>query len=250
MNILSFTQAAIISCCALATGSAAAAAACSAQSAAEREHLVELYTSNGCSSCPPAERWLSKLRDQPALVGLEYHVDYWDSEQWRDPYADARFTARQKQLVRQNGGRVQVYTPQIAVDGHVWTDWPKSKPPLSTATDVPKLALQVERGQPLRARVTADPAAAGGYRLFVALAENGLSNTVTGGENRGAKLENDHVVRAFAGPLPPDRADVELTVPAGADLARSTVVAFAQNERSGDIAQVVRVPLATCGEAP
>ncbi|HEY0178813.1 MAG TPA: DUF1223 domain-containing protein [Dokdonella sp.] len=225
----------------------ASAAACTARSAAaDRLHLVELYTSEGCSSCPPAERWFSRLRDQPALVGLEYHVDYWDSREWRDPYADARFTERQKRLVEHDRTHAQVYTPQIAVDGRIWKEWPKGRPPEPAAADAPTLALEVERGATLQARVDASAASGADYRVYVALAENGLSNAVTGGENRGAKLAHDQVVRAFAGPLPLGHTDVELTPPAGVDLAQSTLVAFAQNERDGTIAQVVRVPLAGC----
>ena len=71
-------------------------AACVAHSTRERPHLVELYTSEGCSSCPPAERWMSSIRDDATQVGLEFHVDYWDELGWPDPFADARYTARQR----------------------------------------------------------------------------------------------------------------------------------------------------------
>ena len=64
-------------------------AACVAHSTRERPHLVELYTSEGCSSCPPAERWMSSIRDDATQVGLEFHVVYWDELGWPDPFADA-----------------------------------------------------------------------------------------------------------------------------------------------------------------
>lgn len=230
-------------------GSASAApaqAACVAQSSADRPHLIELYTSEGCSSCPPAERWLSTLRDQPRLAPLEFHVDYWDTKDWRDPYSDARYTARQKALAK-HGSRDLVYTPQVAVDGRIWKNWPKGKPPEPSETSAPSLKIEILQKSPLQVRIeTVADAAAGENHVFVALTEDGLSNAVNGGENRGATLTHDHVVRAFAGPLPLGQADAELALPQGIDLGRSTVVAFVQNERDGDVVQVVRAPLASC----
>jgi hypothetical protein len=82
--------------------------------------------------------------------------------------------------------------------------------------------------------------------MYLALAEDGLANAITGGENRGATLAHDHVVRAFAGPFPLGHADADLEVPAGVRRDHAHAVAFVQDERSGDVVQVVRVPLAQC----
>lgn len=223
-----------------------AQAACVAQHGSPRPHLLELYTSEGCNSCPPAEEWLSKLRGQPLFAPLEFHVDYWDSESWRDPYADPRFTARQRKLV-EHGDRDQVYTPQFALDGRIWKGWPKSRPPESGETRAPALRLELVQRAPLRVRVdTGAEADAKGDRVFVALTEDGLSNAVSGGENRGATLRHDHVVRAFAGPLALGRSEVDLAAPGDLKLGRSTLTAFVQNERDGRVVQVVRLPLADC----
>ena len=223
----------------------AADGACVATSTADRVHVVELYTSEGCSSCPPAERWLSTLRDKPAYIGLEYHVDYWDSSDWKDPYSSARYTSRQKALVRREKSDVS-YTPQIAVDGRVWKTWPKGAPPEADSAAAPELRLEALPGDGLRARVSTSGAAVAEGQVFVALAQNGLSNKIRGGENRGATLNHDHVVRAFAGPLQSGTADAELSVPKEIDWTQSSLVAFVQSDRDGAIVQAVRLPLAGC----
>src|SRR5579863_1484265 len=85
----------------------------------QRHRLLELYTSEGCSSCSPAEAWLTRAQAQLLahdVVPLAFHVDYWDGIGWPDPFAQARFTARQEALVTRDGGHL--YTPEFVVDGH------------------------------------------------------------------------------------------------------------------------------------
>lgn len=221
-----------------------ATAACVARSGGDRPHLVELYTSEGCSSCPPAEQWLSTLRDKPAYIGMEFHVDYWDLKDWRDPYADARYTARQK-VQSSHDARAMIYTPQIRVDGRLWKDWPNAAPPDSTATRTPTLQIEVAASPALHVEVTS---ASGGDndRVYVALTEDDLSNAIRGGENRGRTLRHDHVVRAFAGPLPLGSASADLRVPKDLDRAHASVVAFVQDTHDGSVSQVVPLPLSTC----
>src|SRR5689334_18800483 len=93
------------------------------ESGPARTHLIELYTSEGCSSCPPAEAWLSKLKDEPRLwrdfVPLAFHVDYWDRLGWRDPFASKEWTARQ--YAYSAGWKSEsVYTPGFVLDGREW----------------------------------------------------------------------------------------------------------------------------------
>ena len=97
-------------------GSARAVDACTAASTRQVPPVVELYTSEGCNSCPPADRWLSKLKADPAVVALAFHVDYWDRLGWKDRFASAAFTARQAAQQASNGARFS-YTPQVVVDG-------------------------------------------------------------------------------------------------------------------------------------
>ena len=220
-------------------------AECAAHSSGAHPHSVELYTSEGCSSCPPAEKWMSSIRDDAQQVGLEFHVDYWDELGWPDPFADARYTARQRTLA-ERGARSIVYTPQIVVDGRVWKNWPATPAPIAAVTSAPALNIEVSRDMGLRVHLVGDTADAKRHRLYVALTENGLTSTVSAGENRGRQLSHDQVVRAFAGPFEPPRAQVKLDPPAGFDAAKSSVVAFIEDVASGDVVQVVKLPLAQC----
>lgn len=223
---------------------------CSASSGATRAHLVELYTSEGCSSCPPADRWLSTL-PAASLVPLEFHVDYWDSSSWADRFADPRFTQRQRALAAQSKSTT-VYTPEVALDGREWRDWGSGKPPMAAASQAIGLALHVVPGQPLRVRLDATPAPgddAAAYVAWLAVSEDKLSSAVHGGENRGAQLHHDHVVRAFVGPLKLAQGQTTIEVPADVQLGHASVVAFVQRVDGGEVANVVQLPLAQCTSA-
>lgn len=221
-------------------------AACNAQSGADRPHLVELYTSEGCSSCPPAEKWMSKLVDKPDEVGLEFHVDYWDNGGWRDPFDSKSYTQRQEKLSRRfNKG--QFYTPQVWVDGDLWHNWPSGGPPNATVSTAPKLTIDAVPGDKVKTHIVAGDL--GGQHIFVALTENGLSTSVRAGENKGRQLAHDQVVRAFEGPFDKTDVQTDLNVPRGTDLSKSSVVAFVQDEASGHVSQVVRLPLNQCAKA-
>ena len=92
----------------------------------QQVHLLELFTSQGCSSCPPADTWLSQLKQDPRLwknlVPVAFHVDYWDGLGWRDRFADPRFSNRQRQY-QQAGNVGSVYTPGFVVAGKEWRGW-------------------------------------------------------------------------------------------------------------------------------
>ena len=230
-----------------ATGASAADSACVASANAQRPHLVELYTSEGCSSCPPAERWLSTLRGNAGYAPLEFHVDYWDTRDWHDPYADARYVVRQRESASRSRRGI-VYTPQVFVDGRLWKDWPKAPPPEPPARAAPALSFSVTRGEGLA--VAVETGADATHVVAVALTEDGLSNQIDGGENRGARLAHDHVVRAFDKARPARAFEARLRVPEGTNLANASIVAFVQERRSGDVVQVVKLPLASCFADP
>ncbi|WP_347261770.1 DUF1223 domain-containing protein [Rudaea sp.] len=228
--------------------SASAQSVCSTQSAARRPHLVELYSSEGCSSCPPAETWLRGVHDGTDAVALEFHVDYWDQLGWRDRFDDPRFTAREQAIAARDGGTA-IYTPQVVIDGRNWANWYRGGRLPAAVPASASIALSATAGAPLKLRIDTQAQAGtdlSAYRNYVALVEDGLQTQVRAGENNGATLRHDHVVRAFAGPLPLAQAQAELQIPADVDLARANLVAFAQNPQDGAIAQVVRLPVAQC----
>ena len=188
-----------------------AAAPCTATSGATAPVVVELYTSEGCDSCPPADRWLSKTiaeRSKDAgFIALAYHVDYWDYLGWKDAFAQPAFTQRQSSLAA-NGGASGVYTPQIFVNGKDDRSWIGGAARLaSTGRATVKFNVTSNwKGESasLTLGVTGKVTeTASGLRLRYAVTENGLINAVKAGENRGVTLRHDAVVRA-AGALPLD----------------------------------------------
>jgi hypothetical protein len=182
---------------ALATGCAlGAAASCNATSGVVVPTVVELYTSEGCSSCPPADRWLSSLSGRPDVVRLAFHVDYWDRLGWKDRFADAAYTQRQKEVSRRAGGHF-VYTPQVIVDGADFRAWPE----LPSATPRPstvQVALSGGDGKPYVARIVRGPGAPLRLTAFWAVTEDGHVSQVKAGENSGATLRHDAVVLEYA----------------------------------------------------
>ena len=243
------------------TTPARSANACVATSGRDTLPLVELYTSEGCDSCPSADRWLSATyppaRSDAAASVLAFHVDYWDRLGWKDRFASPQFTARQRAAMRANGSTF-VYTPQILVQGRDIESGRRHRAAEAVAT---------ARARPARATVVLDAtgigegttnvrmratvAAAAARRnaaLWLAYTDSGHATDVKAGENRGARLTHDHVVRAVYGPYPVD-ADGEVTttvaVTPPAERGRSSaLVAFVQDMKTGDVLQTLT--LADC----
>ncbi len=176
------------------------AEACVASSTRVVPPVVELYTSEGCNSCPPADRWLSKLKADPSVVALAFHVDYWDRLGWKDRFASAAFTARQASQQATNGARFS-YTPQVVVDGRDRTDWSRAAVPASDRSDATIDVAVAHRGDRFVATVT--PAAGAPQRLaaYWAVTEQGHVTAVKAGENDGVTLHHDFVVRDYE-PVP------------------------------------------------
>jgi hypothetical protein len=184
-----------------------------------RNHLLELYTSEGCSSCPPADRWLSQL-EVPGVIPLALHVDYWDSIGWPDPFAKRIFSERQQQHSR------EVYTPETLLDGEEFRDRANLKNYLKPETASVKIKVTVEGDH---AHAVVDKK----VKLILVAFENGLVVDVPRGENAGKKLRHDFVARAWA----EGTGEVELAIPRPAH----GVIAFAESK--GKILQAVSVKL-------
>ena len=179
----------------LASADAQASPTCSAQSGATVPAVVELYTSEGCSSCPPADRWLGGLKGRPDVVALAFHVDYWDSLGWKDRFAQPQFTQRQNATQRTSGARF-AYTPQVIVDSRDAPNWSApgaaALPPRSPAT----VSLTLSH-DPTGLALTVAPGAGAPVKLsgYVAIVDDGMQTKVGAGENRGETLRQDSVVR-------------------------------------------------------
>jgi hypothetical protein len=175
-----------------------AAPACSVHSARSVTPVVELYTSEGCNSCPPADRWLSGLKSDPDVVALAFHVDYWDRLGWKDRFASPTYTLRQTQQQSSNGARFS-YTPQVVVDGADRKDWPGIAAPLAprnAATASVELTLARD-GQRVTATVAPLPTAPKRLAAYWAVTEQGHVSAVQAGENEGVTLRHDYVVRDY-----------------------------------------------------
>jgi hypothetical protein len=239
-------------------------AQCVAKSGPNTAALVELYTSEGCSSCPPADRWLSGLSAQgyvpERVVPLALHVDYWDYIGWKDPYAKRVFSQRQRKLT-QLQRLALVYTPQVMLQGQDFRGWgtPAFEQALAKINARPAradiaLELLPAGSSTLTVRVSAalldQPEEAGPKpeeaSLYLAAYENRLESRVSAGENRGRTLSHDHVVLEWQGPLAfsGSRLVQERALPLlpGAQRANSGVVAFVQNRRSAEVLQALVLP--------
>jgi hypothetical protein len=246
----------------------AAGAICSAQSPAHRVALVELYSSEGCNSCPPADNWLSQWKNSGAaqsIVPLALHVDYWNSLGWTDRFSQHRFTERQQMLTDLAGGHT-IYTPEIFVSGRELRSWSQRDSFQSRIGKVvaepaqANVALELKGQAPgafnVAAQFTSKAAdTAGQLDAYLAVYENSLSSQVGAGENSGATLHHERVVRQWIGPVPlvagnaQIRRDIRIQdaaadANANAPADRFGVVAFVENAATGDVLQVAE--LAAC----
>jgi hypothetical protein len=264
----------------LSTWCAAYAGQCAVRSPAHRVALVELYSSEGCNSCPPADRWLSRsdgAEAAGAVVPLALHVDYWDSLGWKDRFAQHAFTERQRTLADYGASSV-VYTPEVFVAGREMREWREPERFDTLVRDIDAqpasadVAIELTHDGAGKLQVDAGfMAAAGAARsrsldAYVAVYENDLESHVRAGENSGVTLHHDHVVRQWLGPVrltagaarihqalslaepPPDghRASGAVDTGAGATRGRFGVAAFVEDATTGEVLQVANLPV--CGQ--
>ena len=196
------------------------------ESGLRRTHLLELFTSQGCSSCPPAEAWLSKLKTEPRLwkdfVPLAFHVDYWGRLGWRDPFASKEATARQYQY-SERWRNESVYTPGFVLDGREWFE---RRIPSASAETPGRLKLAVTNE-----KIAAEFVPSGDQRrdvdLHVATLGFDLTTKIAAGENRGRSLRQDFVVLSLT----------NQRMPSG-----KTEIPFNQDARAGAIAAWITAP--------
>ena len=246
----------------LAASDAVPAAQCSATSAEHRVPLLELYTSEGCNSCPPTDRWFSSLPGKGLtarkVVALAFHVDYWNDLGWSDPFSKPQYSDRQRAASLRNKARF-VYTPQLLLDGR---DYRRAlflddiaervnaigheKP---AATIRLEQAAQGNNALLVRGEViVTDATQRANARAYVALYENRLSSKVAAGENHGKRLGHDFVVRELSR-LHSSGMDGNLEFQHRFSLDEAWkpgdlhVAAFVQNEQSGKTLQALAAPI-------
>jgi hypothetical protein len=231
------------------------AAECSTKSGATRVPLLELYTSEGCSSCPPADKWLSSMKlSADKVVPLAFHVDYWDYIGWKDKFSKPEFSARQNRNVAFSSSSF-VYTPQFSFNGQDFRGWSDS-----SLNQVVENSLK----QPSRANMTLDTinqvngeivikATAQVLQLedskhsevYIAIYENKLVSNVKAGENNGRELKHDYVVRDLLGAYQfnnKNEFSKSFTLKPEWKGRNAGVVIFVQNSQNGEILQSLQLP--------
>ncbi|MSQ60856.1 MAG: DUF1223 domain-containing protein [Betaproteobacteria bacterium] len=228
-------------------------ARCELKSPSRRIGLLELYTSEGCSSCPPADRWLSRLRknyDSQQVVALAFHVDYWNQLGWRDRFSHGKFTQRQQEASMRNRAAF-VYTPQFLLDGldirpvHGSGGLDAKLPPINHERARARIAAQAAIGLDGRIELRGTSSiehVSETQETHIALYENALTTKVAAGENAGKTLQHDFVVRTLLGPIPHDaggaaRLGHSIPPPAGARPEGLGIAIFVQDAKTGTVLQ-------------
>ncbi len=187
----------LIAACALIYWTTAALAQpnqCSVTSGATITPVVELYTSEGCSSCPPADKWASSLKGTSASGGAvvqAFHVGYWDYIGWVDRFAAPAYTQRQRDVAAKNKLR-GIYTPQAVLDGKDWPRW--SGTPTTQEPAKANITLKQQGTDQFEASVVPLPPATS-WSAYWTITEHGHNSKVQAGENKGEFLKHDFVVR-------------------------------------------------------
>jgi hypothetical protein len=214
--------------------------------------LVELFTSEGCSSCPPADELLRKLDSQQTangsqLVVLGEHVDYWDGTGWHDRFSSRDYTDRQEEYARRLGTSGP-YTPQMVVDGRrefVGNSAPLLQAALTESASQSKASLQISveqlDGAELLVKVDAGALPSGGKHadLYIAIADNTDETQIGGGENSGRRLVHAAVLRNLqkVGKLGPEggQKEIKLRIPKSENPQNVRLVAFLQEANNGAV---------------
>lgn len=175
------------------------------QSDPVQTQLIEMFSSQGCSSCPPAQRWLSGYAKQPGLwrdfVPVVFHVTYWDYLGWRDPYGQRQFSRRQYQHLNAKATR-QVYTPQFVVSGREWRGWFAKPPSLSLhqSREIGVISLEI-KGTHFSATFVQSPShqplVQESSQFYLALVGSGLATRISSGENHDKVLKEDFTVLSY-----------------------------------------------------
>ncbi len=237
----------------------AAENSCSVKSNPTITPVIELYTSEGCSSCPPADRWLSKYAQhaKSKVNFLAFHVDYWDEIGWPDRFANHRYTERQRLRVQQNGSNT-IYTPQVMISNNSRVSWhtagesERLTNQISAQIALANISMHVQAtGSQFQTalKITA-PHAIANTQWYFAVYQDGLQSKVIAGENQGLTLNHDRVVRQWLGPyaLPGGASNKVINIALPDPLKRNQTgfMVLIENSENGKLIQSLSLPLSNC----
>jgi hypothetical protein len=228
----------------------------SAQTPPSSPVLIELFTSEGCSSCPPADALLQQLDQSPTIPGaqlivLSEHVDYWDHDGWKDPHSSHSLTDRQN-VYADHLGLKSVYTPQMVVDGtteFLGSNGPSAKQAIEKARDLEKTPVRIsgvlrENPGTLQAHVETDPlpesSRARKADVYLVLALNHAESQVAGGENKGRRISHVAVVQSLTKVGAVEKSknfaqDVRVKIDPRVDHTNLRLIAFVQEPGQGKV---------------
>lgn len=231
---------------------------CSAKSGAKTVPLLELYTSEGCSSCPPADKWLSDLKlGADKVIPLAFHVDYWDYIGWKDKFSKPDFSDRQRKIASLNSAGF-VYTPQFTFNGRDFRGWDSSRLHQGIDSSLKQAAranLSLNASQQVNGEIlikataqAVNSADAKHADIFIAIYENKLVSQVHAGENNGRELKHDYVVRDLLGAYQLNNNNEfakSITLKQEWKDRNAGAVIFVQDTRNGSILQSLQLPFCT-----
>jgi hypothetical protein len=215
--------------------------------------VIELFASEGCSSCPPADDLLREITNRARQQGepiytLSFEVDYWDDLGWKDPFSSAEFTGRQQEYARVLNS--SLYTPQMVINGFVafvGSDARKAHQAIDQALRDPvTVALDISLKAQNKSSVEVVYRASGAIstaRLQVALVERGLISHVKNGENAGRTLQHDNVVRYFTSLVPTAAGSISVDITRAENLKNCSIIVFAQDNKSYKILGATSIDL-------
>lgn len=221
--------------------------------------LVELFTSDGCDSCPPANNWISEVvkRGDSKIIPVSMHVTYWNNLGWKDPVSNPYFDQKQDHYTRLGLARFS-YTPAVFLSASEWSGWRSNDLQKITAitqqpapvgievkanvTDANTVKVEIQ----VSAAINTSGAKLSQARQFVYLVEDGLIDKPSAGELNGVTLRHEHVVKAWDERVVngfPNRTSMQLDIPEGADTRKLGIVAYLQSQDGHEIYQVIDLPL-------
>lgn len=213
--------------------------------------VVELFTSQGCNSCPPADAFLGELAQRPDLIALAFHVDYWNYIGWEDPFSSPEATQRQRDYA-QSLGLSSVYTPQMVIDGSfdaVGSNRAQVNQAIATASQHGKIPVAITTSPAGRWLVTVpDADVAQSATVWLALYDRRHATPVKRGENAGKTLTNYNIVREFRriGRWDGAKLDLPLDI-GGTDLAVRGFAVIVQVDAAGPILGAALGPILKSG---